>query len=351
MTYLRRYQTPNNREPIDQDTGKPLTNIAQTATLAGKVSGTVDKINESILADSGLEKFAFNYVDEKTGTTLTSNLFERRPQKGGFFKKAIGGSFKNPYERIQVNQQALENFSYDFTDPLTQETIKLTGTDAARQMMTDKGIESDNIDRVLQTSMEEAAIDEVSKVGSRLEKLKEMTEFTDDRSFRILPGMSKSGVTPTNRIYKNGEVVSRVEDVMKKVNESVGVDITKSASSVSSDIAETAGETIMDQGGLSSIATDVSEEAIESVGEEIAEEAVSEVGKEIAKSAASAVGVAKGGKQAAEGAQGIVEGDINYKNASDVVHGVIHMATPALATNPIGQGIILVNTVWDILDG
>jgi len=313
----------NRPQPLNEE--KPFTTAALGVNVGNKILSTVDKWNETELKNSGVEDFAFNYNDGQ-GNTVTSKLFSRRPMEdGNFIKKHIGSSVRNPYDRIQVDPMSVNNFKYN----------DLTGNDAVRSMLTDKGLEEENINRILSEPKVDGdesikGFDSLSNTLSKSkDTFKKYTEFAKDRNWRIMPGLSDSGVKETLNVYKNGEIVNRVQETMDKVS---------NISASTADVAASATESLIEEG-------------TKKVGEEIASKAGEEVAKKFGEKVLSGIGSAAGVAQAGKGAKGILSGDINYKNVSDTVHGTISAAKPVLLTNPVGATIVAVSTIWDILDG
>lgn len=324
MAGIRR-MTKKVNTPKPQDEEKPLTTAALGLNVGNKVLSTVNKWNESELKNSGVEDFAFNYTDGQ-GNRVTSKLFSRRPMEdGNFIKKHIGSSVRNPYDRIQVDPMSVNNFEYN----------ELKGTDAVRSMLTDKGLETENINRILLENKVDGdeSIKGLNNLSNTLSKsentFKKYTEFAKDRNWRIMPGLSDSGVRETLNVYKNGEIVNRVQETMDKVS---------NISASTANVAASATETLVEEGS-------------KKVGEEVASKIGEETAKKFGAKVVSGIGSAAGVAQAGKGAKGILSGDINYKNVSDTIHGTISAAKPVLLTNPIGAAVVAVSTVWDILDG
>ena len=339
---------------------------ASTVKFGTDITNTANKLNEMELTSTGLENYAFNQNID--GQIVPTKLFERTPLEGkNIVGKYLKGSFTDPHKRLKLNKEALQNFSYKF------EGNDLTGESGVRQMMTDKGISSENIDKYFPSNAEDKlqGTDTLAgKLSSKVSKVKEnFTQFTDDRSWRLMPPHEKI------KIYKDGQVINKMSEVTDKIASIPDGDVASKliteggaelASDIASDVAETAGEEILKKGGeevLKKGGEELAEEGLKKLGEEGAKKIGEEAGKlglqgvgklaaDLGGKALSAVGMAKGALQAGSGVKGILEGDVNYKNVSDVAHGAVAAATPALlAAGPAGWAVIGVNTVWDLLDG
>ena len=207
---------PNKKQPEGL-----FTKGARVANIGKNITNTYDKMNETVLTQSGLPDYQFNYRTSDGQQLMTTNLFRRTAAKGNnIVSKYINSSWKSAYGRIEVNPEAVDYFEYGGK----------TGEEAVDLFLQEKGLSTSDIDAILKRTSEGASdgIEIGEKVGgdilskgqqffkegvSRLkEGWKNLDNFTDEKTWRLLPDKDKYNLYKTRSFHKD------IANINDKVN-------------------------------------------------------------------------------------------------------------------------------------